>query len=75
LLLWRSRREGVIFVAIVCLVWTGVHIVFFGEPRYHVPLLPLLLPLAAAPIIAMAHRVTRGVLRGVPGSNEAAAHR
>lgn len=27
--------------------WTAVHIVFFSEPRYHLPLLPILLAMAA----------------------------
>lgn len=65
LLLWRSRREGLLFVALVCLAWTAVHVVFFGEPRYHVPLLPLLLPLAAASVLAVAGLIVRGLPRHV----------
>jgi len=29
-------------VALTALAWTAVDVVFFGEPRYHLPLLPLL---------------------------------
>jgi 4-amino-4-deoxy-L-arabinose transferase-like glycosyltransferase len=44
----RGRAPCCGFVAAVLIAWTGLHILFFGEPRYHLPLLALLLPLAAA---------------------------
>ena len=31
--------------------WTALHVVFFGEPRYHLPLLVVLIPMAASTIV------------------------
>jgi 4-amino-4-deoxy-L-arabinose transferase-like glycosyltransferase len=33
--------------------WTAVHIVFFSEPRYHLPLLPILLAMAARTLVEL----------------------
>lgn len=38
--------------------WLALHLVFAGEPRYHVPLVPVLAILAAATVIAAANTVT-----------------
>jgi 4-amino-4-deoxy-L-arabinose transferase-like glycosyltransferase len=39
--------------------WLALHLVFAGEPRYHVPLVPVLSVLAAAAIIGLRDRVTK----------------
>jgi hypothetical protein len=44
------ERARAALVAAVTVLWTAVHIVFFGETRFHVPLYPLLCPVAAAAI-------------------------
>ena len=48
---WKHR--AVTLAGLLALGWTAVHIVFFGEPRYHLPLLPLLLPLSGAGVLAL----------------------
>jgi len=35
---WPEGR----WIALVCTYYVGVHLVFFGDPRFHLPLLPLL---------------------------------
>ena len=47
LFIGRSRRAS-IFVATWIAFWTAIHIVFFGEPRYHLPMLVMIVPGAAA---------------------------
>lgn len=50
--LFRLGRSSQALPFIVLLVagWTGVHVAFFGEPRYHLPLLAVLAPFAARPL-------------------------
>jgi hypothetical protein len=48
----RSRELAALWLALV--VWTALHVVFHGEPRYHVPVVPLLCALAAASVIYLA---------------------
>jgi hypothetical protein len=31
--------------------WTALHVVFFGEPRYHLPMLVFLIPMAASTVV------------------------
>jgi hypothetical protein len=52
------RDRAVLLAGLLCLAWTAVHIVFFGEPRYHLPLLPLLLPLAAEGMLWLRRRLS-----------------
>jgi 4-amino-4-deoxy-L-arabinose transferase-like glycosyltransferase len=47
------RHRAVSLAGLLALAWTAVHIVFFGEPRYHLPLLPLLLPFTAAGLLVL----------------------
>lgn len=51
------RHRAIMLAGLLSLGWTAVHIVFFGEPRYHLPLLPLLLPLSAAGALALWDRL------------------
>ena len=43
-----GRRWWALLFSLVSLYWVAVHIVFFAEPRFHVPLLPLVALGAAA---------------------------
>jgi 4-amino-4-deoxy-L-arabinose transferase-like glycosyltransferase len=54
---WRRREVWPVFFCLVFGYWTLVHIVFYGEPRLHVPLQPLLAVLAAAAIVELATRL------------------
>jgi len=61
----RQPRPAWVAVSLVAL-WTAVHVVFFGEPRYHLPLLVVLVPTAAAFLA----EVTRYALRGRRGLHD-----
>jgi 4-amino-4-deoxy-L-arabinose transferase-like glycosyltransferase len=39
-----ARSPFARWVTFVCFLWTAFHLVFFSEPRYLIPILPLLLP-------------------------------
>jgi 4-amino-4-deoxy-L-arabinose transferase-like glycosyltransferase len=41
-------------------VWGALHLVFAGEPRYHVPLLPAVAALAAATVVRAGEMLTAG---------------
>lgn len=43
----RSELRGVAFAVLLMGAWTLFHIVFFGQPRFHLPVLVVLIPLAA----------------------------
>ena len=45
---WLRRRPDRLLLVNVVLLWTLIHIVFQGEPRYHVPLYPVFSIAAAA---------------------------
>jgi hypothetical protein len=59
--LWR-RDNWLGPVASAVVLWTCVHIFFFGEPRLHVPILPVL-SIVATVAAAEALKVLRGALR------------
>lgn len=44
----RGGRRSILWLTL--LLWTAIHIAFFGEPRYHLPVLPILLTLASVSI-------------------------
>lgn len=48
-------------------VWLALHLVFSGEPRYHVPLMPALVILAAAVIMTVASRFRMAAPRPARG--------
>jgi len=50
-LLLTSARRALLLPLVLFLSWTAVHIVFFGEPRFHLPLLTLLAPMAGASLV------------------------
>ncbi|HXH22008.1 MAG TPA: glycosyltransferase family 39 protein [Dehalococcoidia bacterium] len=56
------RRFAFVFLAL----WALAHIVFFGEPRYHLPLLALLAPAAGRAVILLQRRASRLLQSGAP---------
>jgi 4-amino-4-deoxy-L-arabinose transferase-like glycosyltransferase len=51
--LWR-RADWAVFSALIVVYWTVVHVIFYGEPRLHVGLQPLIALLASVPIATLA---------------------
>ena len=51
----RTRMFVLIFVAL----WTLFHVVFFGEPRFHLPMLAIIIPAAAVLPVMVAERMKR----------------
>ncbi len=45
-----------LFLSIILVLWTLVHVLFFGEPRFHVPLLPIMVLMAARVVVVLAER-------------------
>lgn len=56
-----SQGHARLYVALLSLVaaWVVLHLVFWGEPRYHVPLVPVVVVLAAIGIVTVAQRCIR----------------
>jgi hypothetical protein len=52
-----QRPTSVLIVAVVA-GWTAMHVVFFGEPRYHVPILAVLVPAASSGMLWLVARAT-----------------
>jgi 4-amino-4-deoxy-L-arabinose transferase-like glycosyltransferase len=51
---WCSTREPVrLLLVTVVVYWTLVHVAFFGDPRFHVPILPILALWAAAGVMGL----------------------
>lgn len=51
---WLSPREpGRVLLVSLVLYWTLIHLVFFGDPRFHAPIMPIAGLLAALPLAAM----------------------
>jgi 4-amino-4-deoxy-L-arabinose transferase-like glycosyltransferase len=61
-LLLSSARKALLLPLILVLSWTAAHIVFFGEPRYHLPLLTLLAPMAGASLVWVAGALRTSVI-------------
>ena len=55
LVLPRSRTWLALWSALA--MWVGLHLVFAGEPRYHVPIMPVLAILAAAVILRVVEAI------------------
>ena len=54
-------RGEMLLAWLVLVLWTATHVVFFGEPRYRLPILPILLTFAAVALIEIAQLVAFGV--------------
>ncbi|MDP9237769.1 MAG: glycosyltransferase family 39 protein [Chloroflexota bacterium] len=46
-----SLRDERLVLWLILAFWTAAHIVFFGEPRYHLPVLPIILTMSAVAIV------------------------
>lgn len=52
--LWFSLRDpGRLLLISLIVYWTVIHLVFFGDPRFHAPIMPLVALLAALPWVAL----------------------
>ncbi len=52
--LWFSLRDpGRLLLVSLIAYWTLVHLVFFGDPRFHAPIMPVAALLAALPWVAL----------------------
>jgi 4-amino-4-deoxy-L-arabinose transferase-like glycosyltransferase len=49
--------RAVLFPIVLAGLWTAVHVVFFGEPRYHLPILAAIIPMAATTLVWLAEQV------------------
>jgi hypothetical protein len=56
---FRRRERWAAFAGLVLLYWTAVHVVFYGEPRLHVPLHPLMAVAAAVALRAASASLRR----------------
>jgi hypothetical protein len=54
-----SAKDERLALWLTLAAWTAVHIVFFSEPRYHLPLLPILFAMAARTLVELP-RLLRG---------------
>jgi 4-amino-4-deoxy-L-arabinose transferase-like glycosyltransferase len=55
----RRLRRQTAFIATAVVLWTVGHVVFFGESRYHLPLLALIVPLASASALTFTLELAR----------------
>jgi len=57
---WFSLRDpGRLLLISLIAYWTLVHLIFFGDPRFHAPIMPLAALLAALPLAALLARRRR----------------
>jgi 4-amino-4-deoxy-L-arabinose transferase-like glycosyltransferase len=70
LLVRRSRLFFALWSTIG--VWLALHLIFAGEPRYHVPLYPVAAVLSAGALAAIATAVQSRIDAGAPGFEAAA---
>ena len=52
--LWFSWRERTwLLIPLILVLWFGAHLPFFGEPRFHLPVLPLIVILASRSLVVL----------------------
>lgn len=68
------RTPTAILFSSIFVLWTAVHVLFFGEPRFHVPLFPLAVLMAARFILAF-HERWREIGAGASSYLESASDR
>lgn len=61
-----ARRDQRLALWLVMASWTGVHIVFFSDARFHLPVLPIMMPMAAVGLLHLWRSIA-------PASNAPAA--
>lgn len=54
-----SRRDRRLALWLILAGWTGVHIVFFSDARFHIPVLPVLATMAAVTIVRLGGALAR----------------
>ncbi len=59
LMLRPGPRGTRLFVLTFVALWTLFHVVFFGEPRFHIPMLTIIIPAAAVLPVLVAERMKR----------------
>lgn len=52
-----QEKRGVAFVAALIGLWTCMHVAFFGEPRFHLPMLVVIVPMAGSAFATLAGRI------------------
>ncbi len=52
-----TLRREMLLAWLTLVLWTATHIVFFGEPRYRLPILPILLTFVAVALVEIAELV------------------
>lgn len=57
---WRSDPAGVLLLS-VSAYWTLVHIAFFGDQRFHAPIMPIMCVWAAVAAAWLIHRTAKSV--------------
>lgn len=65
-----SLRDERLALWLIVLFWTAAHVVFFGEPRFRLPILPIVLTFAAVTLVEAA-RIAAAFLREDQPSTEA----
>jgi 4-amino-4-deoxy-L-arabinose transferase-like glycosyltransferase len=50
---WRRRARWAAFCTLAVAGWTAVHVLFFAEPRFHAPILPLVAVAAGAALASL----------------------
>jgi len=63
-----SAKDERLALCLTLAGWTAVHIVFFSEPRYHLPLLPILLAMAARTLVELPRLLWGQRVRPAPAS-------
>jgi 4-amino-4-deoxy-L-arabinose transferase-like glycosyltransferase len=64
-----SAKDERLALWLTLAAWTVVHIVFFSEPRYHLPLLPILLAMAARTLVELPRLLWREHAARPPASD------
>jgi 4-amino-4-deoxy-L-arabinose transferase-like glycosyltransferase len=60
------RKATRYFTVFAIALWTATHVIFFGEPRYHMPMLAVILPVASASLVWLANTSTHYAASGLP---------
>lgn len=63
---WRRARSGLLFALVLSATWTAGHVLFFAEPRYRLPLLPVVLPIMALGLLEALRLLSQRIGRSQP---------
>lgn len=59
----RGHARGLLFAGLLIAAWTAIHVVFFSEPRYHLPALAVLAPAAGVTLVWAGQMLVSGSWR------------